>query len=119
MLKLIKDIHETLNEEITLERVRILCYMSFYIDFIPLLTAMSMNNYVESVKSLVVIWKRGYTYEDILESFQMINTVFGSDDIKENVFIHKFLINAWISYCKGHTSILALQHMVYKTLSDS
>jgi predicted RNase H-like HicB family nuclease len=119
LLKLIKDIHETLNEEITLERVKALCYMSFYVDFIPLLNAMSANDYVASVKSLLYIWKRGYTYEDILESFQMINTLFGNDSITDNVFIHKFLIHAWISYCKGHTSILALQHMVYKTLSDS
>ena len=119
LLKLIRDIHETLQEDITLERVKSLCYMSFYADFIPLLTAMADNNYIESVKSLVAIWKRGYTYEDILESFQIINTLFGNDSIKDNVFIHKFLINAWISYCKGHTSILALQHMVYKTLSDS
>jgi replication factor C subunit 2/4 len=119
LLTLIRDIHYTLDQEITLERVKSLCYMSFYVDFIPLLTAMAMNNYVESVKSLLAIWKRGYTYEDILESFQMINTVFGNDTIKDNIFIHKFLINAWISYCKGHTSILALQHMVYKTLADS
>ena len=119
LLKLIRDIHETLQEDITLERVKSLCYMSFYADFIPLLTAMADNNYIESVKSLVAIWKRGYTYEDILESFQIINTLFGNDSIKDNVFIHKFLINAWISYCKGHTSILALQHMVYKTLSGS
>lgn len=119
LLKLIRDIHVTLGQPITLERVKSLCYMSFYVDFIPLLTAMAMNNYADSVKCLLAIWKRGYTYEDILESFQMINTVFGNDTIKDNVFIHKFLINAWISYCKGHTSILALQHMVYKTLSDS
>ena len=119
MLLLIRDIHTTLGQEITLDRVKMLCYMSFYTDFVPLLSAMANNDYVDSVKSLLAIWKRGYTYEDILESFQMINTVFGGDNIKENVFIHKFLINAWISYCKGHTSILALQHMVYKTLSDS
>ena len=119
LLKLIRDIHVTLGQPITLERVKSMCYMSFYVDFIPLLTAMAMNNYADSVKCLLAIWKRGYTYEDILESFQMINTVFGNDTIKDNVFIHKFLINAWISYCKGHTSILALQHMVYKTLSDS
>lgn len=119
LLKLIKDIHETLKEEITLERVRTLCYMSFYVDFIPLLNAMSANDYVESIKCLLYIWKRGYTYEDILESFQMINNIFGNETVKDNIFIHKFLINAWISYCKGHTSILALQHMVYRTLHDT
>ena len=63
-----------------------------------------------------MIWKRGYTYEDILESCQTINTIFGNNLLKDNILIHKFLINAWISYCKGNTSILALQNIVYKTL---
>jgi hypothetical protein len=26
------------------------------------------------------------------------------------------LIHSWISYCKGNTSILALQNVIYKTL---
>jgi hypothetical protein len=58
----------------------------------------------------------GYAYEDILESFQTINTIFGNNMLKDNILIHKFLINSWISYCKGNTSILALQNVVYKTL---
>ena len=120
------DVKNIINRKNTLSN-EWLCHIWTYLidnnceelDFIPLLHAMSANNYIASVKSLLYIWKRGYTYEDILESFQMINTLFGNDTIKDNVFIHKFLIHAWISYCKGHTSILALQHMVYKTLHDS
>ena len=87
-------------------------------DFVPLLLAMSNKDNVMSIKCLLLIWKRGYTYEDILESFQIINTIFGSSSLHNNILIHKFLINAWISYCKGNTSILALQNIVYKTLSE-
>ena len=36
-----------------------------------------------------------------------------------NIIINKFLINSWISYCKGNTSILALQNIVYKTINDN
>jgi replication factor C subunit 2/4 len=118
LLKLIRDIHVTLNEELTIQRVRILCSAPFYLDFIPLLKAMANRNRVDAIKSLLIIWKRGYAYEDILESFQTINTMFGNSTIKDNVLIHKFLINSWISYCKGNTSILALQNIVYKTLND-
>ena len=118
LLKLIRDIHVTFNEKITIETVRILCSAPFYMDFIPLLLAMSNRDNVAAIKSLLLIWKRGYTYEDILESFQIINNLFGNNSVKDNILIHKFLINAWISYCKGNTSILALQNIVYKTLVD-
>jgi len=119
LLKLIHDIHITLNETITLKRVQVLCSSPFYIDFIPLLTAMSNNDITGSIRSLLHIWKRGYAYEDILESFQVINTLFGNSSMKDNIFIHKFLIHSWISYCKGNTSICALQNVVYKTLTES
>jgi DNA polymerase III delta prime subunit len=118
LLKLIKDIHVTFNEEITIESVKMLCSAPFYMDFLPLLLSMSQKNNVLAIKSLLVIWKRGYTYEDILESFRTINNLFGNNSLADNILIHKFLINAWISYCKGNTSILALQNIVYKTLSQ-
>ena len=117
LLKLIRDIHVTLNEELSLKRVRILCSAPFYVDFIPLLSAMSANDSTAAIKSLLLIWKRGYAYEDILDSFQVINTLFGNNNFKDNILIHKFLIHSWISYCKGNTSILALQNVIYKTLS--
>jgi len=116
LLKLIKDVHVTCKEELTLQLVKILCSTPFYLDFIPLLLAMSNKDNVLAIKCLLMIWKRGYTYEDILESCQTINTIFGNNLLKDNILIHKFLINAWISYCKGNTSILALQNIVYKTL---
>ena len=34
------------------------------------------------------------------------------------MIIHKFLIHSWISYCKGNTSILAIQHVIYKILTE-
>jgi len=117
LLKLTKDVHLTFHEEITIQTVKTLCSAPFYMDFLPLLLSMSQKNVTLSIKSLLAIWKRGYTYEDILESFQIINNLFGNNSLGDNVLIHKFLINAWISYCKGNTSILALQNIVYKTLS--
>jgi hypothetical protein len=87
-------------------------------DFIPLLNAMSLNDSVGAIKSLIHIWKRGYAYEDILESFQTINQLFGTNQFRDNIMIHKFLIHSWISYCKGNTSMLALQHVIDKTLRE-
>jgi DNA polymerase III delta prime subunit len=118
LLKLIRDTHLILGEEITLQHVRILCSAPFYYDFMPLLQSMTKYDFTNSIKSLLLIWKRGYTYEDILESFQVINNLFGSNNFEQNILIHKFLIHAWISYCKGNTSILALQNVIYKTLTE-
>lgn len=118
LLTLIRDVHETLHEELTLSSVQSLCSAPFYYDFIPLLQTMSNGNVIGAIHSLLQIWKRGYAYEDILESFQVINSLFGNHQLRDNILIHKFLINAWISYCKGNTSILALQNVVYKTLKE-
>jgi len=115
LLKLIRDVHGA-DKPITLKRVQMLCSAPFYIDFIPLLNAMASLDVAHAVSSLLHIWRRGYAYEDILESFQMINQLFGSQT--DNILIHTFLINAWISYCKGNTSILALQNVIYKTLKE-
>lgn len=118
LLRLIRDVHETLDETITLASVQTLCSAPFYYDFIPLLKTMSNGDLMGAIQSLLQIWKRGYAYEDILESFQVINSLFGNHQLRDNILIHKFLINAWISYCKGNTSILALQNVVYKTLNE-
>jgi hypothetical protein len=118
LLLLIRDVHRTLQQEITLARVQLLCSSPFYLDFIPLLHAMTAKNVVQAIQQVIHIWKRGYAYEDIIESFQMIHQLFGNNDVKENVLIHQFLIHAWISYCKGNTSILALQNVIYTILTQ-
>ncbi len=119
LLKLVRDIRVTFNEPLTLKQIRLLCSAPFYLDFFPLLQAMSKRDSVESIRCIVGIWKRGYAYEDILESFQTINNMFGNNLFSDNILIHKFLINSWISYCKGNTSILALQNVIYKTLYET
>jgi hypothetical protein len=119
LLKLVRDMRVTFDEELSLSQVRILCSAPFYLDFLPLLEAMSKKDSVGAIKSILSIWKRGYAYEDILESFQTINTIFGNNNLTDNILIHKFLINSWISYCKGNTSILALQNIIYKTINES
>lgn len=119
LLKLIRDISVTFHKELTLKDVRTLCSAPFYYDFLPLLNAMSQKQLDISIKQLLSIWKKGYAYEDILESLQTINSLFESSELKDNILVHKFLINSWISYCKGNTSIISLQNVIYKTLLDA
>jgi DNA polymerase III delta prime subunit len=119
LLKLIRDIYVTFHKELTLKDIRTLCSAPFYYDFLPLLNAMSQKQLDISIKQLLSIWKKGYAYEDILESLQTINSLFESNELKDNILVHKFLINSWISYCKGNTSIISLQNVIYKTLQEA
>jgi hypothetical protein len=99
--------------------VRMLCSAPFYLHFLPLLTAMTQRDVPGAIRQLIQIWKRGYAYEDVLESFQQIHQLFGDANLENNVLLHRFFIRAWVSYCKGCTSLLALQHTVYQTLTES
>lgn len=116
LMELIKNVQEYTGEPYTLARIRMLCSAPFYLDFIPLVRAMSTQEVPAAIRCLLAIWKRGYAYEDILESLQTIHQLFGTGSLDHSRLLHQFLIRAWISYCKGNTSILALQHVMYETL---
>jgi hypothetical protein len=86
-------------------------------DFFPLLNALAAKDVVRGTEALLAIWRRGYTFEDILESLQTIHEMFGGGGLEKHVVVHKFLINAWTAYCKGNTSVLALQNILWKTVT--
>lgn len=117
LLRLIHDISNTMNKPLTLRLVQTLCSAPFHMDFLPLLHSIQIANLAASVSALIKVWKRGYTFEDILESFQTIHSLYGDSKLDNNILIHVFLVNAWITYCKGNTSILSLQHVLYKTIT--
>ena len=117
LLTLIRDAVST-GQPFTLKLVQVLCSTPFYMDFFPLINALGTKNVVNSVNALVNIWRKGYTFEDILESLQIMHEMFGvGNSIDKNITVHKFLINAWTAYCKGNTSILALQNILWRTLT--
>ena len=119
LLQLIRDILITKNLEPTVALIQSICSTPFHLDFIPLLNALTERNLVAGTHQIIEIWKRGYTFEDILESLQTIHGLFGENTQNENTLVHVFLLHAWIAYCKGNTSILSLQNVFYKTLKDS
>ena len=117
LLKLIRDILTHTKQAPTTALVQTICSTPFHLDFIPLLNCLNKRDILGGTHHILEIWKRGYTFEDILESFQTIHTLFGEGTIHENTLIHIFLINAWIAYCKGNTSVLSLQNIYYKTVT--
>jgi len=118
LLRLIRDILAVTNKKPTPALIQTICSTPFHLDFLPLLNFLTERNLVGGIYQILEIWKRGYTFEDILESFQTIHGLFGEGSMKENTLVHIFLLNAWIAYCKGNTSVLSLQNIYYKTIHD-
>jgi len=118
LLQLIRDILTTTGRKPTVTFIQTICSTPFHLDFLPLLNFLTERNLVGGTYQILEIWKRGYTFEDILESFQTIHGLFGEGSMKENTLVHIFLLNAWIAYCKGNTSVLSLQNIYYKTIHD-
>lgn len=117
LLTLVRDAVAN-GQPLSLKLVQVLCSTPFYMDFFPLINALGTKNAVNGVTALINIWRRGYTFEDILESLQTMHEMFGAGgNIQKNITVHIFLINAWTAYCKGNTSVLALQNILWRTLT--
>jgi replication-associated recombination protein RarA len=118
LLGLIRDVVAAGNP-LTLRLIQTLCSAPFYMDFFPLMNALGKKDIVAATNALISIWRRGYTFEDILESLQTMHALFGRNGLDNNVTVHVFLINAWTAYCKGNTSVLALQNILWTTLTSA
>jgi len=118
LLILVRDILITTNRKSTSALIQTICSTPFHLDFLPLLNSLAERSLVPGTYQLLEIWKKGYTFEDILESFQTIHRLFGEGSMNENTLVHVFLLNAWIAYCKGNTSVLSLQNIYYKTILE-
>ena len=119
LLALIRDILVTTNRVPTSGLIQTICSTPFHLDFLPLLNSLAERSLVGGTYQLLDIWKKGYTFEDIMESFQTIHKLFGEGSMNENTLVHVFLLNAWIAYCKGNTSVLSLQNIYYKTIMEN
>lgn len=117
LLSLIRDVVSIGGKPLSLRLIQVLCSAPFYMDFFPLLNALAAKNVEAGTAALLAIWRRGYTFEDILESLQTIHEMFGGGGLDKHVIVHKFLINAWTAYCKGNTSVLALQGILWRTVT--
>uniref|UniRef100_A0A6C0K2N4 AAA+ ATPase domain-containing protein n=1 Tax=viral metagenome TaxID=1070528 RepID=A0A6C0K2N4_9ZZZZ len=118
LLILVRNILITTNRRPTSGLIQTICSTPFHLDFLPLLNSLAERSLVPGTYQLLEIWKKGYTFEDILESFQTIHRLFGEGSMNENTLVHVFLLNAWIAYCKGNTSVLSLQNIYYKTIQE-
>lgn len=102
----------------TLSIINRLCSVPCYNLFLPLMNSLCSLNLLETNKIIVKIWKKGYTFEDILDNIQQIYLLYGNPSVQNNLIIKTYQVNAWVEYCKGNTSILALQNVTCRTFEE-
>jgi DNA polymerase III delta prime subunit len=82
---------------------------------IPLLTHFHEKNKVEIAKQVIYIWKHGFSFEDILDSFGKVIEFYPVFDYELLARIQEVVTDGWICYSKSQTSLpsliwLFLQH---------
>jgi replication factor C subunit 2/4 len=117
-LSLIKNYMNTRGEKINIHIVNHLCSVPLYNLFIPLVSALINLDKKNGCKILIDIWKRGYTFEDILENFRQIYTIYGTGSKRDNLISKTFLLNAWIEYCSGNTSLYSIQNVLWRSIHE-
>lgn len=117
-LTIIKNYVNFYSEKINIEIVNNLCSVPFYNLFIPLVSSLINLDVKNGCKILIDIWKRGYTFEDILENFRQIYAIYGSGSKKDNLISKTFLLNAWIEYCSGNTSLYSIQNVLWRSINE-
>lgn len=82
---------------------------------IPLLTHFHEKNKAEIAKQVIYIWKHGFSFEDILDSFGKVIEFYPIFDYELLARIQQIVTDGWICYSKSQTTLstliwLFLQH---------
>lgn len=82
---------------------------------IPLLTHFHEKNKAETAKQVIYIWKHGFSFEDILDSFGKVIEFYPIFDYELLARIQQIVTDGWICYSKSQTTLstliwLFLQH---------
>jgi DNA polymerase III delta prime subunit len=105
---LISDFNKYSSEELTDTICTELCSVPPYYDFLPLLNAFFKENRVHAIEALTLLWFKGFSYEDILESTQLTLTFFGIPSMKQGSLVTRWFVRGWAAYCQGCTSFQSL-----------
>lgn len=75
---------------------------------LPLLTVFHEKNAKGIIDQLIYIWKHGFSFEDILDSFGKIIEFYPIFDYELLARIHEIVSDGWICYSKSQTSLPTL-----------
>lgn len=118
ILKLSNSIFKYYNNISINQIIKLMCSVPLYLDFYSIIHSLINSDIPNGIIHLIKLWKSGYTYEDIIDGIASVKNIETVEMLSSNVIINIFLINAWISYTKGETSLLSLQYVYYKTIKD-
>lgn len=117
-LYLIRNYCASYKVKPSIQIINRLCSVPFYNLFLPLMNSICSLELEKTISILVKIWKKGYTFEDILDNLNQIYILYGTPTVRNNFILKTFQINAWVDYCKGNTSIVAMQNVTCRTFSE-
>jgi DNA polymerase III delta prime subunit len=74
----------------------------------PLLTAFQKRDKKEIINQCIYIWKHGFSFEDICDTFMRVTEIYAITDTNLLARIQKTISEGWICYSKSQTSLSVL-----------
>lgn len=74
----------------------------------PLLTAFQKKDKKEIINQCIYIWKHGFSFEDICDTFMRVTEIYAITDTELLARIQKTISEGWICYSKSQTSLSVL-----------
>ena len=74
----------------------------------PLLSAFQQKNKKEIINQCIYIWKHGFSFEDICDTFMHVTDIYTIADTELMSRIQKTISEGWICYSKSQTSLSTL-----------
>ena len=88
------------------EDIRSICDVPPYELYLPLITAYLDKNKEKILENIMIIWKAGYSFEDIFTNIYAISELFGVYTPDKSFLLHNLLIKGWTYYCQSRISFL-------------
>jgi DNA polymerase III delta prime subunit len=74
----------------------------------PLLNAFQRKDKKEIINQCIYIWKHGFSFEDICDTFMRVTEIYAITDTELLARIQKTISEGWICYSKSQTSLSVL-----------
>ncbi len=74
----------------------------------PLLNAFQRKDKKEIINQCIYIWKHGFSFEDICDTFMRVTEIYAITDTELMARIQKTISEGWICYSKSQTSLSVL-----------
>jgi hypothetical protein len=95
------------------EEIKLICDVPPYEIYLPLIKAYLDKNKDEILTNIMIIWKAGYSFEDIFTNIYAISELFGVYSPDKSFLLHGVLIKALTYYCQSRISFLDILELFF------